>query len=90
VPKAGRSWGAEILLQELTPGRECGLATPPVAVDPLVEISHRERAIAAWGQEEFERVLCHLARVVLGKTGSKRLVLGGGCAYNCAANGRIR
>ena len=57
---------------------------------PAIEINERERAIAAWGQGEFERVLRHLAHVVVERTGSANLVLGGGSAYNCAANGRLR
>ncbi|MGH2899502.1 MAG: carbamoyltransferase C-terminal domain-containing protein, partial [Solirubrobacteraceae bacterium] len=67
------------------------------AVDPrtqrtrrTVPITDRERAIAAWGQGELERVLCHLARVVIERTGSANLVFGGGSAYNCTANGRLR
>lgn len=66
-------------------------------VDPLtqrprraLEITDRERAIAAWGQGEFERVLRHLAHVVVERTGCPNLVLGGGSAYNCTANGRLR
>lgn len=54
------------------------------------EVGDRERATAAWGQDQLERVVCHLAQVVLERTGSSRLVLGGGCAYNCAVNGRLR
>jgi carbamoyltransferase len=66
-------------------------------VDPLtqrarreVAITDRERATAAWGQRELERVLRHLAHVVVERTGSPNLVLGGGSAYNCSANGRLR
>jgi carbamoyltransferase len=55
-----------------------------------VEISDRERAVAAWGQAELERVLSHLARTVVESTGCPDLVLAGGVAYNCAANGRLR
>src|SRR3954470_756118 len=46
------------------------------SVDPVsqrprrtVEISDRERAVAAWGQDELERVLSHLARTVIESTG---------------------
>lgn len=55
-----------------------------------VAIGDRERAVAAWGQDQLERLLSHLAHLVARATGSTRLVLGGGCAYNCAANGRLR
>ena len=55
-----------------------------------LEITDRERAIAAWGQGELERVLCHLAHLVVERTGCPHLVLGGGSAYNCTANGRLR
>jgi carbamoyltransferase len=57
---------------------------------PTVEITEREKAIAAWGQGELERVLCHVAQVLVERTGCPDLVLGGGVAYNCAANGRLR
>lgn len=66
-------------------------------VDPLtqrprraLEITDRERAIAAWGQGELERVVRHLAHLIVERTGCPNLVLGGGSAYNCTANGRLR
>ncbi|HVF79654.1 MAG TPA: carbamoyltransferase C-terminal domain-containing protein [Solirubrobacteraceae bacterium] len=66
-------------------------------VDPLtqrasraVEVTDRERAIAAWGQGELERVLRHMANVVIERTGCSNLVFGGGAAYNCTANGALR
>lgn len=72
-------------------------ATARHPADPLtqrprdaIEVTDRERSIAAWGQGELERVLRHLARVAVKRTGSPNLVLGGGSAYNCAANGRLR
>jgi carbamoyltransferase len=54
------------------------------------EITAREQSVAAWGQSEFERVMCHLAHLAVAMTGSRNLVLGGGAAYNCAMNGRLR
>jgi carbamoyltransferase len=72
-------------------------ATVRFMLDPLtqrprrtIETGDRERAIAAWGQSELERVLRHLARLVVKWTGSSNLVFGGGSAYNCTANGRLR
>ena len=72
-------------------------ATVRYPVDPHTQrprrdlvLGDRERAVAAWGQAQLERVLCHLAQVVIEQTGCAKLVLGGGTAYNCAANGRLR
>jgi carbamoyltransferase len=55
-----------------------------------IELSDRERDVAAWGQGQLERAMCHLARIVVERTGSPNLVLGGGTAYNCSVNGRLR
>ena len=72
-------------------------AVPRFVLDPLTqrprrafEPADRERAVAAWAQGQLERVLAHLAAVVIARTSCPRLVLGGGTAYNCAANGRLR
>lgn len=55
-----------------------------------LEITDRARTVAAWGQGQLERVLRHLAHVVVERTGSRNLVIGGGSAYNCSANGLLR
>ena len=55
-----------------------------------LEITDRERELAAWGQHEFERVALHLAHVAVRRAGSRNLVLGGGSAYNCTLNGLLR
>ena len=46
--------------------------------------------MAAWGQQQLEDVMCHLARVVVRQTGCRNLVVGGGSAYNCSVNGLLR
>jgi carbamoyltransferase len=72
-------------------------ATVHFPLDPLtqrprrsLELTDRQRDTAAWGQGELERVLCHLAALAIKRTGSRKLVFGGGSAYNCTANGRLR
>ena len=66
-------------------------------IDPLTQRprrsiapTDRERAVAAWGQQQLEDVMCHLARVVVRQTGCRKLVVGGGSAYNCSVNGLLR
>ena len=48
------------------------------------------RDAAASAQAALERTMLHLARLALDLAGSSNLVLGGGVALNCAANGRLR
>jgi carbamoyltransferase len=48
------------------------------------------RDFAATVQEELERVLLHVVRVAVEMTGERRVVLAGGVALNCTANGLIR
>lgn len=48
-----------------------------------------EYDIAASAQAQLELVLIHLAKLALRWTSSDNLVLSGGVALNCAANGRI-
>jgi carbamoyltransferase len=45
---------------------------------------------AASAQSLMERVIVHLAGVALREAGSQNLVLSGGVALNCSANGRVR
>ena len=45
--------------------------------------------IASSAQAELERVLCHLASVLLESLETKNLVIAGGVALNCSANGRL-
>ncbi len=55
---------------------------------PALEPHHRNAAASA--QAALERAVLHLCRVALARSGGTNLVLGGGVALNCAANGRIR
>ncbi|CCH70996.1 Carbamoyltransferase [Phycicoccus elongatus Lp2] len=54
-----------------------------------IALTDHHAAIAATGQAELERVLLHLVRLAVEQTGERRLVLGGGVALNCTANGVI-
>jgi len=45
---------------------------------------------AASAQAALERVVLHLAKIALERTGCSNLVLGGGVALNCSSNGRLR
>ncbi len=54
--------------------------------DPLEQ---RHKDIAASLQKVYEERFFALAREALRRTGSKRLVLAGGCAFNSLANGRL-
>ncbi|MBF6212195.1 carbamoyltransferase [Nocardia puris] len=53
------------------------------------ELDDHHATVAAAGQAELERVLLHLVRLAVAHTGERRLVLGGGIALNCTANGVI-
>lgn len=55
----------------------------------MAPISDHHASVAASGQAELERVLLHLVKRVVEETGCRDLVLGGGVALNCAANGVI-
>jgi carbamoyltransferase len=54
------------------------------------DLYERQKNIAASAQKAIERVLLHLAELVMRATGSRNLVLGGGVALNCTANGMLR
>lgn len=69
---------------------------PPIHLDPVTGQIIRSflpdefrMNLAASTQKTLERVLLHLARVTLHDTGTNNLVLGGGVALNCTANGEI-
>ena len=55
----------------------------------FLEFGTPEWDIAASSQAQLEHVLIHLASLALRWTSSKNLVLSGGVALNCAANGKI-
>jgi carbamoyltransferase len=50
----------------------------------------RELDIVASAQLVLEKTLCHLASIAVRESGSARLLLAGGVALNCSANGAIR
>lgn len=56
---------------------------------PESEISQREMDLARSVQEVTEEVMLRMCRHVRKTTGQKNLVLAGGCALNCVANGKI-
>ncbi|MCA9026487.1 MAG: carbamoyltransferase [Planctomycetaceae bacterium] len=56
---------------------------------PESEITQREMDLAASVQAVTEEVMLRMARHAHHKTGMKNLVLAGGVALNCVANGRV-
>jgi carbamoyltransferase len=56
---------------------------------PEAPLTQREMDLAASVQAVTEEVLLRMVRCVLAETGLRRLVLAGGVALNCVANGRI-
>lgn len=56
---------------------------------PESKITQREMDLARSVQEVTEEVLLNAAREVHRQTGQKKLVLAGGVALNCVANGRV-
>jgi len=56
---------------------------------PGAEITQREMDIAASIQSVTEEIMLRCARHVASATGMRKLVLAGGVALNCVANGRI-
>jgi len=57
--------------------------------EPKGELTQQHMDIARSLQLVTEEILLSMARHVHAQTGSKHLVLAGGCALNCVANGRI-
>jgi len=73
---------------------------PPVRVsyplDPLqsratveVQLAPPQERAAATGQAILEQTLLHLVGLAVERSGSRRLVIGGGVGLNCSANGVI-
>ncbi|MEV6930388.1 carbamoyltransferase C-terminal domain-containing protein [Dactylosporangium sp. NPDC051485] len=58
-------------------------------LDPAVIPDERQQHVAASGQRVLERVLLHLIAAAVRETGCRNVVLGGGVALNCTANGAI-
>lgn len=56
---------------------------------PEARITRREMDLAASVQHVLEDAMLRLAKHALRRTGSKNLVLAGGVALNCVANGKI-
>ena len=56
---------------------------------PETRITQREMDLARSVQDVTEEIMLRMARYVHHQTGQKNLVLAGGCALNCVANGRI-
>ena len=56
---------------------------------PETPLTQREMDLAASVQAVTEEILLRMARYVLAETGMRNLVLAGGVALNCVANGRI-
>jgi len=56
---------------------------------PETPLTQREMDLAASIQAVTEEILLRMARHVLAETGMRHLVLAGGVALNCVANGRI-
>ena len=53
------------------------------------ELERRRRNFAYKVQKEYEEYLIHLCQRALSLSGSKNLVLSGGCALNCVANYKL-
>ncbi|WP_438028725.1 carbamoyltransferase family protein [Sorangium sp. So ce233] len=60
------------------------------ARSPKSRMEDRFKAVAASTQAVFEEVYFELLATAKHLTGSPRLALAGGCAYNCVAAGKIR
>lgn len=56
---------------------------------PESQVTQREMDLARSVQDVTEEIMMRMARHVQRETGQKNLVLAGGCALNCVANGRI-
>jgi len=56
---------------------------------PESQVTQKEMDLARSVQDVTEEIMMRMARYVHQQTGQKNLVLAGGCALNCVANGRI-
>ncbi len=56
---------------------------------PESRLTQREMDLARSVQDVTEEIMLRMARYVHQQSGQKNLVLAGGCALNCVANGRI-
>ncbi|MDC0743926.1 SxtJ family membrane protein [Polyangium mundeleinium] len=75
-------------LTMISPAFERLFGAPARAPGAPIEQVHKD--VAASIQRVTEDILLRLARTVAEKTGAKQLCLGGGCALNSVAVGRIR
>nr|WP_153821846.1 SxtJ family membrane protein [Polyangium spumosum] len=75
-------------LTMISPAFERLFGAPARAPGAPIEQVHKD--VAASIQRVTEDILLRLARTIAGKTGAKKLCLGGGCALNSVAVGRIR
>ena len=85
-----RQWH-KIFSERLGPpaSQEFILDLPRSALKPQVEINQRLQDIAASAQHSLEQILLHLTRLAVEATGCRDLVLAGGVALNCTANGLL-
>jgi carbamoyltransferase len=60
------------------------------ARSPDARFTRREMDLAASVQSVIEDIILGLARTALRETGSRNLVMAGGVALNCVANGRVQ
>lgn len=69
----------------------CNVADPDAGADGLRAIHENAAAVrlAASLQRSVERAVLHLAALAVRQAGVRRLVLAGGLALNCVANGRL-
>ena len=70
-------------------GRKFGELFEGPARQPESRLTQREMDIAASIQAVTDEIMLRMARHVAARTGQKYLVLAGGVALNCVANGRI-
>lgn len=76
-PEVGRLWSDKMV------------ATFGPAREPQVDVTDRDRDLAASVQARLEEVELDVLRKLHQRVGSSRLVLAGGVALNCVVNGKI-
>jgi carbamoyltransferase len=67
-----------------------GEPRPPHGLDDAMDQNQHYADIAASLQKVTEEILLRMARAAVSRSGSRRLVMAGGVALNCVANGRIQ